>query len=412
MSVRKQAWWKESVIYQIYPASFLDSNGDGWGDVPGVITKLDYLRELGVDIIWLSPIYKSPFVDMGYDISDYEDIDPSYGTLEDVDLLISELKKRDMKLMMDLVVNHTSDQHPWFKESRSSLSNPKRDWYIWKKPKFAEDGTRLPPNNWAMILGGGNKSVWTWDETTEEYYLTLFTAEQADLNWENPEVREAVHNVLRFWLDRGACGFRMDVINMISKDQRYLDAEVTQPENKYQIGYKFYANGPRLHEFLKDMNQKVLTPYKAITVGEMPHINDEDEILRCVGAEADELNMIFIFDIVDVDSAPNGEAKVIYPWDANDLRKVVSRWQRVMYDKDGWNAIFCENHDQPRSVSRYTDDSDRYRIFGSKLMCLMMTTLAGTLYVFQGQELGMRNVPLEWDVKEFKDVSSINHYET
>jgi oligo-1,6-glucosidase len=412
MSIRKQAWWKESIVYQIYPASFLDSNGDGWGDIPGVISKLDYLSELGADIIWLSPIYKSPFVDMGYDISDYEDIDPKYGKLEDVDRLISELKKRNMKLMMDLVVNHTSDQHPWFKESRSSKTNPKRDWYIWKKPKYAENGTRLPPNNWAMILGGGNKSVWTWDETTQEYYLSLFTAEQVDLNWENPEVREAVHDVLRFWLDRGVCGFRMDVINMISKDLDYPDAEITQPENKYQPGWSFYTNGPRLHEFLKAMNEKVLTPYGGITVGEMPCVNDTEEILRCVAAEAGELNMIFIFDIVDIDLPLDGQGEVLAPWNAKDLRNIISRWQRIMYDRDGWNAIFCENHDQPRSVSRYTDDSDQYRVYGSKLMSLLLTTLAGTVYIYQGQELGMRNVPLDWDIKEYKDVRSINHYDT
>lgn len=240
-------WWKESVVYQIYPSSFQDSNGDGWGDVKGITSRVDYLKSLGVDVVWLSPIYKSPQADMGYDISDYKAIDPMYGTLDDVDELIAELKKRDMKLMMDLVVNHTSNQHPWFLESRSSKDNPKRHWYIWKPPKsVSEAGVPEPPNNWAQILGEAN-SAWTYDTTTGEYYLSLFTPEQPDLNWENPEVREAVWDVMRFWLDRGVAGFRMDVINMISKVPTYPDAPVTLDpiSHKYQPGSQFFVNGPR-----------------------------------------------------------------------------------------------------------------------------------------------------------------------
>ncbi|OCK80164.1 glycoside hydrolase family 13 protein [Lepidopterella palustris CBS 459.81] len=407
--VEKHRWWKESVVYQIYPASFFDTNGDGWGDVPGITKKLDYLKDLGVDIIWVSPIYKSPQADMGYDIADYEDIDPLYGTLADVDHMIKEIKARGMKLMMDLVVNHTSDQHAWFVDSRSSTTSSKRDWYIWKKPKFDADGNRHPPNNWAMLLGEAN-SAWTWDEKTQEYYLSLFTPEQPDLNWENPAVRSAVHDVLRFWLERGASGFRMDVINLISKVQSYPDAEVVLKSHKYQPGDKFFANGPRLHEYLQEMRKEVLSKYDTITVGEMPFVRDEDEIMRVVGAESGELNMIFAFDLVDIDNVPGDFKLSLHPWNIRDMKKIINRLQRLMVEREGWNSIFCENHDQPRSVSRYCDDSDEWREMGAKLLCLMQTTLAGTLYVYQGEELGMRNVPESWGPEEYKDIESINFW--
>ncbi|KAF2785922.1 glycoside hydrolase family 13 protein [Melanomma pulvis-pyrius CBS 109.77] len=406
----RYAWWKEALVYQIYPASFLDSNGDGWGDIAGIISKLDYLKDLGVDVMWLSPIFQSPRVDMGYDISDYTAIDPLYGTLEDVDLLISEMGKRRMKLMMDCVFNHTSDQHQWFMESRSSTTHPKRDYYIWKPPKLDEAGNRMPPNNWASILGGAN-SAWAWDEDTQEYYLALFTPAQPDLNWENPELRKEIYNIQRFWLDRGACGFRMDVINLISKHPDFPDAEVTA-EGKYQSGFKFYANGPRMHEYLQEMNKEVLSQYSTMTVGEMPHIYDNEEILRTVGADAGELNMIFIFDVVDIDGDPKtGNAKCLYPWTAKDLGAIISKWQRIMFDRNGWNTVWCENHDTPRSLTRYCDDSDKYRELGAKLLALMLTTLGGTLFVFQGQELGLRNIPPEWDLDEYKDVGSISYWE-
>ncbi|KAI5203661.1 glycoside hydrolase [Aureobasidium subglaciale] len=411
-SINKQRWWKEAIVYQVYPASFLDSgagNKPGWGDIRGITSKVDYLKHLGVDVLWLSPIYKSPQADMGYDIADYKDIDPVYGSLEDVDNLISELKKRDMKLMMDLVVNHTSDQHAWFLESRSSKQSSKRDWYIWKPAKYDKDGNRQPPNNWSMILGEEN-SAWTYDEKTDEYYLSLFTAEQPDLNWENPDVREAVHDVLRFWLDRGCSGFRMDVINHISKVQTFPDADVIAPDHKYQPGYKFYCNGPRLHEWLKNMRAEVLDKYDTITVGEMPFVRDESEILKIVREDEKELNMIFIFEQVDIDNEPGKYRMTWRDWDADEIRKIFSYWQRLMIDKDGWNSLFIENHDNPRSVSRYCNDSDEFRELSAKLLCLMMTTLGGTLYVYQGQELGMRNVPIEWSPEEYKDVESINYW--
>ncbi|CAK4028360.1 glycoside hydrolase [Lecanosticta acicola] len=403
-------WWKEAVVYQIYPSSFKSTgsgNTPGWGDIKGITSKLDYLHELGVDVVWLSPVYKSPQADMGYDISDYKDIDPKYGTLEDVDELIQGLKRRSMKLMMDLVVNHTSDQHAWFLDSRSSKDNKHRDWYIWKPPKFDKDGNRQPPNNWCQLLGDAN-SAWTWDDKTQEYYLSLFTPEQPDLNWETPAVRDAVHDVLRFWLERGASGFRMDVINHISKDQRFPDADVVDPSSKYQPGDKFFANGPRLHEFLQDMNKKVLSKYDSITVGEMPFVHDEDEILRVVGGERNELNMIFIFEIVEIDNIPNGPRMTLRPFETKNLRDVVTRWQNVMREKGGWNSIFIENHDNPRSVSRYADDSREYRELGAKLLAMMQTTLSGTLYVYQGEEIGMANVPLSWPV--YRDIEAINYW--
>ncbi|KAF2173286.1 glycoside hydrolase family 13 protein [Zasmidium cellare ATCC 36951] len=408
----KHRWWKESVVYQIYPASFLSSGAGsqpGWGDVRGITSKLDYLKHLGVNVVWTSPIYKSPQADMGYDIADYYDIDPKYGSLSDVDELIKELKKRDMKLMMDLVVNHTSDQHAWFLDSRSSKDSEHRDWYIWKPAKYDKDGNRQPPNNWLQLLGDAN-SAWTWDEKTQEYYLSLFTPEQPDLNWESPKVRAAVHDVLRFWLDRGASGFRMDVINLISKVQSFPDAEVTDPTSKYQSGHKYFANGPRLHEFLKEINKEVLSKYDTITVGEMPFVEDEDEIIRVVGENEHELNMIFIFALVDIDGIPGASRLTLYDWNAADLRKIVAKWQNVMRERGGWNSLFVENHDQPRSVSRYADDSDEYRELGAKLLAIMQTTLSGTLYVYQGEELGMVNVPLSWDPAEYKDIESINYW--
>ena len=405
-------WWKEAVVYQVYPASFQctgSGNTPGWGDVRGITSKLDYIKDLGVDVVWVSPIYKSPQIDMGYDISDYKDIDPKYGTLADVDEMIKGLKQRDMRLVMDLVVNHTSDQHDWFLESRKSKSSAKRDWYIWQPAKYDKDGNRQPPNNWAQLLGEAN-SAWTWDEKTEEYFLSLFTPEQPDLNWRNTDVREAVHDVLRFWLERGCSGFRMDVINHISKVKGYPDAPVEDPKAPYQPGWMHYANGPHMHEYIKEMNDKVLSKYDSMTVGEMPFVQDTDEILKVVGANERELNMIFIFAPVDIDTKPGHWRLSLHEWHVADLRRILSHWQKIMRERNGWNSLFVENHDQPRSVSRYCDDSDQWREVGAKLLCMMQTTLGGTLYVYQGEEIGMRNVPLSWDPEEYKDIETINYW--
>ncbi|KAI4746916.1 alpha-glucosidase [Aureobasidium sp. EXF-12298] len=386
-------------VLQIYPASFQDTNDDGFGDVKGITSRLDYLKALG--------IYKSPQVDMGYDISDYTDIDERYGSLADVDELIAQLGKRDMKLMMDLVVNHTSDQHHWFLDSRSSIDHPKRDWYFWRKGKVDEDGKRMPPNNWCRILDT-TKSAWQWDERTQEYYLSLFSPEQPDLNWENPEVRAAVHNIIRFWLGRGVCGFRMDVIDHISKIPSLPDAEKTIPGQYYQPGNAFYANGPRLHEYLHDI-RKVLDEYDTITVGEMPFINDEDEIIRTVGVQG-SLNMVFLFKILNMDNSP-GQSKWSYQeWDATDMKRIHDQTQRLMIERGGWNAIFTENHDGPRSISRFADDSDQWRDFAAKMLCTKSITLGGTEYIYQGQELGMRNIPRDWSMDEYNDVESQSYW--
>lgn len=443
VGVDKHRWWKEATIYHVSyfavslrrapltPARYTQLRSwtqmvmDGatslasqrnsttsktsaltsYGSLPVTINSA-YSAFLHSDNV---AVYKSPQADMGYDISDYKDIDPMYGTLADVDELIASLKARGMKLVMDLVANHTSDQHAWFLESRSSQTNPKRDWYIWKPPKYDENGERQPPNNWAQLLGEAN-SAWTWDEGSQEYYLSLFTPDQPDLNWENPDVREAIHEILHFWLKRGVSGFRMDVINLISKWQAFPDAPITIPSHKYQPGDQFFANGPRLHEYLKEITTKVLSQYDSMTVGEMPFVRNADEIIRIVGSNRGELNMIFAFDIVDIDNVPGDFKYTLHAWDAKDLKRIIARLQRLMIERDGWNSIFVENHDQPRSVSRYTDDSDEFRAFGAQLLCLMQISLSGTLFVYQGEELGMRNVPPSWDIKEYKDVESINFW--
>lgn len=401
-------WWKECVIYQVYPSSFMDSDGDGLGDINGVTQKLDYLKELGVDVVWLTPIHDSPQMDMGYDISNYKDIYPPYGSMKDVENLITELNDRDMHLVMDLVVNHTSDQHPWFKASASSKDDPKRPWYIWRPPRYDDKGNRHPPNNWACILDEAN-SAWTYDPKTEEYYLSLFTPYQPDLNWEYPAVRAAVHNILRFWIDKGAKGFRMDVINLISKDQSFKDAVETRPGKYYQPGTHHFANGPKLRDYLQEMKAEVLSKHDLLTVGEMPFLSDADRILEIVKAEEGSLNMIFTFDLMSLDEVP-GESKFSHkPWDVRDLAQIISKMRRVITER-GWKSLYVENHDQPRSVSRFCDDSDEYRDMGAKLLCIMQTTLTGTLYVYQGEELGMRNIPPDWPPEEYKDVESVCYW--
>ncbi|KAK7951410.1 glycoside hydrolase family 13 protein [Apiospora aurea] len=389
-----RTWWKESIVYQIYPASFQDTNDDGHGDVRGITSRLDYLKLLGV--------YKSPQVDMGYDVSDYKDVDPRYGTLAHVDELIAKLAERDMKLMMDLV-------HGWFLESRSSVDNPKRGWYFWRKGRTTADGKRGPPNNWCRILDT-TQSAWQWDENTQEYYLALFSPEQPDLNWENPDVRAAVHDILRFWLDRGVCGFRMDVIDHISKVQSLPDAKRTIPGQYYQPGNEFYANGPRLDEYLHEM-RAVLDEYDTMTVGEMPFINEEDEIIRTVGMQG-PLDMVFLFQLLNVDNEPGQSKWSYHEWDATDMKRIHERTQRLMIDRQGWNAIFTENHDAPRSISRFADDSDEWRARSATMLCTKAISLGGTEYIYQGQELGMRNIPENWSMDEYKDIETQQYWQT
>ncbi|KAH7383712.1 glycoside hydrolase superfamily [Cadophora sp. MPI-SDFR-AT-0126] len=403
LSAPKRAWWKESSVYQIYPSSFKDSNGDGLGDIPGITSKLEYIKALGVDIVWVCPIYKSPQVDMGYDISDYKDIHAPYGTLKDVDELIDGCHKRGLKFVMDLVVNHTSDQHKWFQEAKSSKDSPYRDYYMWKKPKYDAQGKRQPPNNWGAMWGG---SAWEYDEVSDEYYLHLFAPEQPDLNWENPKVRAAVHDIMRFWLDKGVDGFRMDVINFISKVPGLPDAEITRPDTEFQSGIKYFACGPRLHEYLLGLG-KILKEYNAFSVGEMPGVDDPKDILDAVGFDRGELNMIFHFEIVDMDIGDKGKFSP-REWKMSTLKSIVNKWQHFMIENNGWNALYLENHDQSRTVSRWGSDLPEYRVVAAKMFATFLALQSGTVFVYQGQELGMINVPLERDISEYRDLETLN----
>src|SRR5215207_6958000 len=395
----KKAWWKESVVYQIYPRSFYDSNGDGIGDLRGIIQKLDYLKELGIDVIWLSPVYKSPNDDNGYDVSDYQDIMDEFGTLADWDELLAEMHKRGLKLVMDLVVNHTSDEHPWFLESRKSKENPYRDFYIWRP---ARDGRE--PNNWGSIFGG---SAWQYDEQTDEYYLHLFTKKQPDLNWENPKVREEIYRMMDWWLQKGIDGFRMDVINLISKVPGLPDAPVMS-EDRYQFGGQYFVNGPRLLEFLAEMKQRVLSRYDILTVGETALVNTQDAI-NFTNEETGALTMVFQFDHMGLDSESGWDSRrSLKRWNLLDLKKVMTRWQKDLENR-AWNSIYLSNHDQARTVSRFGDDS-QFRVESAKMLGTFIHMLQGTPYVYQGEELGMTNVAFD-SIEEYRDVESLNLYQ-
>ncbi|MCJ1306728.1 alpha-glucosidase mal12 [Agyrium rufum] len=401
-----RTWWKHGTVYQIYPASYKDSNGDGIGDIPGIISKLDYLQDLGIDIIWISPMYDSPQIDMGYDISNYEDIYRPYGTVADAERLIEECHKRSMKLVFDLVINHTSDQHAWFKESRSSKDNPKRDWYIWRPAKYALDGTRQPPNNWRAHFDG---SAWEWDEGSQEYYLHLFCPEQPDLNWENSTTRQAIYDSsMKFWLDKGIDGFRVDTVNMYSKGTALPDAVVHDPEAPYQFDASLFCNGPRMHEFLSEMHTQVLSKYDCMTVGELPHTPRTADVIRYVSATSKELDMVFQFDLVDLGQGADYKFET-RPYDLVDIKRILDRFQHLIVGTDAWSTVFMENHDQSRSVSRYTDDSPATRGACAKMLAVLSATLTGTLYLYQGQEIGMVNVSEDWTAKDYKDVEALNY---
>ncbi|GAB5587469.1 hypothetical protein Unana1_02369 [Umbelopsis nana] len=400
-------WWKDGIVYQIYPSSFKDSNGDGLGDIPGIISKLDYIKDLGTDIIWLSPHYKSPQVDMGYDISDYQDIHEPYGTLQDCKDLIQACHKRNMKIIFDLVVNHTSDKHRWFQESRKSKDNPKRDWYIWRPAKYDEHGNRQPPCNWRSFFGG---SAWKWDERSEEYYLHLFAVEQPDLNWENEHVRKAIYEeAMKFWLDLGVDGFRVDTVNMYSKILPFADAPIEDASDELQPAWMLFCNGPRMHEFLGEMNTQVLSHYDAMTVGELPHTPDPEHVLRYVGSSANQLNMVFQMDMVNLGFGSNFKYDM-QEWHLKDLKTGLEKWQSFIIGNDGWTTIFLENHDQARSISRFGSDDPLYRDVSGKMLATFLCTLTGTLFLYQGQEIGMVNVPKSWPIEEYKDLESLNYY--
>ncbi|KAK6462831.1 alpha-glucosidase maltase [Scheffersomyces coipomensis] len=397
-------WWKDATIYQIWPASYKDSNGDGIGDIQGIISTLDYLKDLGVDIIWLSPMYDSPQDDMGYDISDYESVYPKYGTLDDMQTLIDGLHSRGMRLVLDLVINHTSSEHAWFKESRSSKTNPKRDWYVWKPPKIDEHGNKQPPNNWGSHFSG---SAWKYDELTEEYYLRLFAPTQPDLNWENPKVRDALYDsALKFWFDRGVDGFRIDTAGLYSKDQRFQDVPVIFPDKTYQPSDLYTQTGPRIHEFHKEMYSKVTSNYDVMTVGEVGHCSRE-AALKYVSAKEGEMNMIFLFNVVEVGSV-RGDRFKYNGFNLIDFKKAVESQGAFIEGTDAWSTVFIENHDQPRSVTRF--GNGKYKDTSAKLISLLQTTLTGTLFIYQGQEIAMTNLPRSWSIEEYKDINTVNYY--
>ncbi|MGW4940154.1 alpha-glucosidase [Actinoplanes sp. NPDC004185] len=398
-------WWHRAVVYQIYPRSFADSDGDGLGDLRGISAHLDHLAGLGVDVIWLSPVYPSPQDDNGYDISDYQDIDPVFGDLAGFDELLAGVHARGMKLIMDLVVNHSSDEHPWFAESRSSKDNPKRDWYWWRPARDGmEPGTPgAEPTNRGAAFGG---PAWEYDPATGEYYLHLFSRKQPDLNWENPEVREAVYTMMNWWLDRGVDGFRMDVINYISKDTTLPDGPV-RPGIAYGDGSASYMNGPRIHEFLHEMHERVFAgrSQELLTVGEMPGVTIDEAKLFTDPARG-EVDMVFQFDHVWVDRG--ADPWLLYPLRLTDLKAILGRWQSGLAGV-GWNSLYWNNHDQPRVVSRFGDDSPRYRVRSAQMLGAVLHLHRGTPYVYQGEELGMTNAPFA-TIADFRDIEALGQY--
>lgn len=391
----KKTWWKESVVYQIYPRSFMDSDGDGVGDLKGITGKLDYLKELGIDVIWMSPVYQSPNDDNGYDISDYRNIMKEFGTMEEFDVLLEEAHQRGIKIVMDLVVNHTSDEHDWFVESRSSKESPYRDYYIWKEGKDGKE-----PNNWGSCFSG---SAWEYDENTQMYYLHLFSRKQPDLNWENQKVRDEVFDLMSWWCEKGIDGFRMDVISMISKVQSFPDGETGN--GLYGDFSPYCIHGPRVHEYLQEMNQKVLSKYDLMTVGETAGVTVE-EARRYAGEDGRELNMVFQFEHVELGGGPLGkwtDQKV----KLTDLKKTLSRWQTGL-EGSAWNSLYWGNHDQPRSVSRFGNDKE-YRVESAKMLAACIHTMQGTPYIYQGEELGMTNTDFA-GIEEYRDIESLNAY--
>ncbi|GAA0317865.1 alpha,alpha-phosphotrehalase [Bacillus carboniphilus] len=393
---QSQPWWKKSVVYQIYPKSFYDTSGNGVGDIDGIIKKLDYLKTLGVDVIWLTPIYDSPQKDNGYDIRDYFRIHEEYGTMEDFERLLAEAHQRDIKIIMDIVVNHTSTEHKWFQESRSSKDNPYRDYYIWKDPKPGQE----EPTNWASKFGG---SAWEYDEATGQHYLHLFDVTQADLNWENEKVRQDVYDMMHFWFEKGVDGFRLDVINLISKDQRFPDDDGSVPPGD---GRKFYTDGPRVHEYMKEMNREVFSKYDSMTVGEMSSTTIEN-CIQYTNPDSQELSMTFNFHHLKVDY-PNGEKWALADFDFLKLKEILSTWQVEMHKGGGWNALFWCNHDQPRIVSRYGNDTE-YHKESAKMLATTIHLMQGTPYIYQGEEIGMTNPKFE-SIDQYRDVESLNMF--
>ena len=394
-----ETWWKEAVVYQIYPKSFMDSNGDGIGDIPGIISKLDYLKELGITVLWICPLYASPQKDNGYDISDYQAINEAFGSMEDFDALLAAAHERGIKIVMDLVVNHTSDQHKWFIESKSSKENKYRDYYIWRD---AKDGKE--PTNWGGCFGG---SAWQYDEATDQYYLHQFAVEQPDLNWENPAVRKEVFDMMNWWCEKGIDGFRMDVISLISKPEVYEDGPINTNDGFSAVG-NITANGHRVHEFLKEMNQEVLSRYDLLTVGECAGVTVE-EAKKYAGSDTNELNMVFQFEHMDLDGDEHGKW-TMKPLCLPALKENFTKWQTEL-DGQAWNSLYWDNHDQPRIVSRWGNDSEEYRVTCAKMLGTCLHMMQGTPYIYQGEELGMTNFPFK-NISQVDDIECKNAYQT
>jgi oligo-1,6-glucosidase len=389
-------WWKEAVVYQVYPRSFKDSNGDGIGDLKGITSKLDYLKKLGINVIWLSPHYDSPNADNGYDIRDYRKVMAEFGTMADFDAMLAGIKQRHMRLIVDLVVNHTSDEHKWFVESRKSKDNPYRDFYIWRPGKTGPDGSTQPPNNYPSAFSG---SAWQLDPATNEYYLHYFAVKQPDLNWDNPKVREEVFSLMRFWLDKGVDGFRMDVIPLISKQPGFPDLTPDELKNSFAV----YANGPHVSEYLQQMNREVLSKYDDMSVGEAAGITLSQEP-TLVDDRRHELNEIFNFDAIRV----NRDGHTFVPWTLPQLKAVYTAHDKALTKHD-WDTVFLSNHDNPRLVSSFGDDSEKFRAPSAKLLETMILTLRGTAYLYQGDELGMTNYPFK-TINDFNDIEAHNGY--
>ena len=392
----KEQWWHKSTVYQIYPKSFNDTTGNGQGDINGIIEKLDYLKKLGVEVLWLTPMYKSPQADNGYDISDYYNIDENYGTMQDFEKLLEEAHKRGLKIVMDIVVNHSSTENEWFKKSEQE--DPEyRDFYIWKDAVNGKE-----PTNWQSKFGG---NAWKYSEKRKQYYLHLFDVTQADLNWENENVRKKVYEMIRFWLNKGVDGFRLDVINLISKDQRFLNDDGSD-KRFVPDGRRFYTDGPKIHEYLKEMNREAFGSDELITVGEMSSTS-LDNCVRYSNPSEKELSMVFSFHHLKVDY-PNGEKWVKAPFNFIELKKIFSEWQKGMYNGNGWNATFWNNHDQPRALSRFGNDG-KYHNESGKMLATVLHGLQGTPYIYQGEEFGMTN-PYFDDINKYRDVESHNIY--
>jgi oligo-1,6-glucosidase len=395
--VQNKKWWKESVVYQIYPRSFMDSNGDGIGDIPGIISKLDYLKELGIDVVWLSPVYQSPNDDNGYDISNYQKIMDEFGTMEDWENLLYEMHERGIRLVMDLVVNHSSDEHEWFVEASKSKDNPYRDYYIWR-PSIDNE----PPTDWMGVFGG---SAWEYSLQTNEYYLHLFSKKQPDLNWENPKLRHSVFSMMKFWLDKGVDGFRMDVINMISKKEFLPSYQEWSHGNRDYPSYS--PNGERVHDYLHEMNQEVLSKYNVMTVGECPDVTPEQAKLY-TSEDRSELNMVFQFEHMSLDNQPGKSKWDLKPLDLGELKENLSKWQKQLED-NGWNSLYWNNHDQPRIVSRFGNDG-KYWVESAKMLGTLLHFMQGTPYIYQGEEIGMTNVRFP-TIDDYQDIETKNMYE-